>query len=286
MSLNLEEEHKLYSELAETGATDFLAVPLEYGDGSVQGTSFTSSHEAGFSDENILIMEETRHALSAALEPIAMRESQKSLLQTYLGFGPAVEIGHGRIKRGEYQTVSAAILFADLRDYTHKSEMWPETQLLKVMGDYFEIVISPIRDNGGDILKFMGDGILAIFVDEGDCAKQSCEAAVKSAKEAFDRLNDYNTTALSNGDDIIDFVISMDFGDVTFGNIGSPDRLDFTVVGRSVNIASRVQDICKKLNEHILFTAAIGAKLDSEKQSVGYHSIRGVSHDVEIFKPL
>lgn len=285
MSLNLEEEHTLYSELAETGATDFLAMPLEYGDGSVQGTSFTTMHEAGYSDDNIRAIEQTRYALAAALEPIAMRESQKSLLQTYLGFGPAIEIGHGRIKRGEHQTVSAAILFADLRDFTSKSELWSEHQLLNTMGDYFEIIINPIHENGGDVLKFMGDGVLAIFVDEGDCARQSCASALKSAKASFDLLESYNSEMKSSGGEVIDFVISVDFGEVTFGNIGSPSRLDFTVVGRSVNIASRVQELCKELGEHILFTSSVASHLSNGKVSVGKHSIRGVPDDVEIFRP-
>lgn len=119
--LDVQAEHPVYAELAEAGATDFLAIPLEHGNGSVQGTSFTSNSDAGFSDSHIRYIEDTRYALAAALEPIAMRQSQKSLLQTYLGHDPAEEIDQGHIKRNEHRTVSAAILFADLRGFTEKA---------------------------------------------------------------------------------------------------------------------------------------------------------------------
>lgn len=148
MDLDHAAEHPVYADLAKAGATDFLAVPLEHGTGTVQGTSYTSNARSGFSDHHIEYIVETRHALAAALEPIARRYSQKSLLETYLGHGTAKEIGQVHINRGEHKTVSAAILFADLRGVTAKAGTWPEADLLNMMGDYFEMVVSPIRDQG------------------------------------------------------------------------------------------------------------------------------------------
>ncbi len=280
---DLQTEHPVYSELAETGATDFLAIPLEHGNGSVQGTSFTSNAEAGFSDAHIRYIEDTRYALAAALEPIAMRRSQKSLLQTYLGHGPAEEIDQGHIKRGEYKTVSAAILFADLRGFTEKASSWPEGDLLAMMGEYFEMVVSPIQENGGDVLKFMGDGILAIFNVE-DGADASCRSAVQAAEQALANLRDYNDTAADKKKEQIAFVVGIDYGRVTFGNIGSPDRLDFTVVGQAVNVASRVQELCKKLGEEILVTQGVSERMTRSMQSAGYHSIRGLPDEIEVFR--
>ncbi|WP_420583867.1 adenylate/guanylate cyclase domain-containing protein [Ruegeria sp.] len=281
--LDVLEEHPVYAELAETGATDFLAIPLEHGNGSVQGTSFTSNAEAGFSDEHIRYIEGTRYALAAALEPIAMRHSQKSLLQTYLGHGPAEEIDQGHIKRGEHKTVSAAILFADLRGFTEKASSWSENDLLCMMGEYFEMVVSPIQEKGGDVLKFMGDGILAVF-DIDDSSELSCLSAVQAGQQALSNLNDYNDTAADNGKEAIEFVIGIDFGRVTFGNIGSPGRLDFTVVGQAVNVASRIQELCKKLDEKILVTQSVAEHITHSMQSVGSHSIRGLSEEIEAFK--
>ena len=283
--LDLSIEHSVYSELAEAGATDFLAIPLEHGNGSVQGTSYTSNAEAGFSEQDIQYIEGTRFALAAALEPIAMRHSQNSLLQSYLGHGPADEIAQGHIKRGEHKSVSAAILFADLRGFTAKSEAWPETQLLDVMGDYFEMVVTPIQQAGGDVLKFMGDGILAIFENQNS-AEAACKAAVEAAEQSLANLKSYNLAAAERDQDPIEFVIGIDFGPVTFGNIGSPDRLDFTVVGQAVNVASRVQELCKKLEETTLITANVAQYLGESTQTVGRHVVRGLQNDVEIFRLL
>lgn len=281
--LDLDKEHPVYAELVEAGATDFLAIPLEHGNGSVQGTSFTSDAETGFSDLHIRYLEESRFALAAALEPIAMRHSQNSLLQTYLGHGPAEEIGQGHIKRGEHKTVSAAILFADLRGFTAKSETWSEAQLLDMMGDYFEMVVSPIQQVGGDVLKFMGDGILAVF-DIESSAEASCRSAVEAAIQALANLGEYNARAAENGREPIEFVIGIDFGEVTFGNIGSPDRLDFTVVGQAVNVASRVQGLCKDLGEQLLMTSEVARHSGDKVQSVGLQSVRGLANDIEVFK--
>ncbi|WP_170790613.1 adenylate/guanylate cyclase domain-containing protein [Ruegeria lacuscaerulensis] len=281
--LDVLEEHPVYAELAEAGATDFLAIPLEHGNGSVQGTSFTSGAAAGFSDAHIRYIEDTRYALAAALEPIAMRHSQKSLLQTYLGHGPAEEIDQGHIKRGEHRTVSAAILFADLRGFTSKASSWSEDALLAMMGEYFEMVVSPIQDQGGDVLKFMGDGILAVFNIDDD-AETSCRSAVLAAEQALTTLRGYNETAADTGKEPIEFVVGIDFGRVTFGNIGSPDRLDFTVVGQAVNVASRVHELCKNLDEKLLVTQSVAEHMPHHMQSAGCHSIRGLSNEIEAYK--
>ncbi len=280
--LNVLAEHPVYAELAEAGATDFLAIPLEHGNGSVQGTSFTSNADTGFSDAHIHYIEDTRYALAAALEPIAMRQSQKSLLRAYLGHGPAEEIDQGNIKRGEHRTVSAAILFADLRGFTQKASTWSEGDLLAMMGKYFEMVVSPIQEEGGDVLKFMGDGILAVFNIDDD-AEASCRSSVRAAEHALTNLRDYNETAAEKGNEPIEFVVGIDFGRVTFGNIGSPDRLDFTVVGQAVNVASRVQELCKKLDEKILMTQSVAEHMKGSKHSAGYHAIRGLLKKIEAF---
>ncbi|WP_170326602.1 adenylate/guanylate cyclase domain-containing protein [Ruegeria arenilitoris] len=283
LDLDLTVQHEVYAELAEGGVTDFFAIPLEYGDGSVQGSSFCTDDAGGFSDAHLAAIESTRHALAAALEPIAMRESQQSLLRTYLGDGPAREIGNRHFKRGEHRAVSAAILFADLRGFTAKSETWPETELLAMMGDYFEMVVTPIHQQGGDVLKFMGDGVLAIF-EASDDAQIACAAAVKAATESLDNLRDYNAAAGRRGEDAIEFVIGIDYGAVTFGNIGSPDRLDFTVVGPAVNIASRVQGLCKELGESLLVSSNVAGHVRPLVQTIGEHQVKGLGQEIEIFR--
>ena len=283
MDMDLSDAHSVYVELAENGVTDFLAMPLEYGDGAVQGSSFSTTGHGGFTDAQVAMIEATRHALASALEPIAMRKSQASLLQTYLGDGPAREIGQGHIRRGEHKTVSAAILFADLRGFTAKSETWTEARLLEVMGDYFEMVVGPVQDAGGDVLKFMGDGVLAVFEDETGAA-QACEAAISAASRAMANLQEYNAARRRDGGEEIAFVIGVDFGEVTFGNIGSPGRLDFTVVGPAVNVAARVQGLCKEKDETCLLTADVARHVSAQVEALGDHTIRGLDHEIGIFR--
>ncbi|MBO9398854.1 adenylate/guanylate cyclase domain-containing protein [Shimia sp. R9_2] len=280
--LDLSTEHPVYAELAQSGATDFLAVPLEHGNGSIQGTSFTTNAETGFSERHIFYIENTCHALAAALEPIAVRHSQTSLLQTYLGRGPAKEIERGHIKRGEHHTVSAAILFADLCNFTSKAQALSEADSLLMMGDYFELVVPSIQEAGGDVLKFMGDGILAIF-DIDNCSINSCKAAAQASRKSLIRLQEHNSTALAKGQEIMEFAIGIDFGQVTFGNIGGPNRLDFTVVGPTVNVASRVQELYKNLDKKILVTQSVAQHLPSKVQSAGRHLIRGLPEEIEVF---
>lgn len=282
LQTDLTAAHPVYRELADAGATDFLALPLEYGDGAVQGCSFTTEAPGGFSEEQMRIVMDSRDALASALEPVAMRESQKSLLRTYLGDGPAHEIGQGHIKRGETRSVQAAILFADLRNYTSRTDILPETQVLSLLGRFFDLIVTSVQDQGGDILKFMGDGVLAMFQADRDPAL-ACSAALKACANALSAME--RRAQGVEGEDLLPFVIGMDFGPVTFGNIGSPDRLDFTVVGATVNRASRVQSICKDLGEKALVTAAIAAHApDFGLQPIGAKDLRGLNHPVELFR--
>lgn len=278
----LTQEHPVYGELAAAGATDFLALPLEYGDGTVQGSSFTTDMPDGFTEEQLGILTDSRNALAAALEPVAMRESQKSLLRTYLGDGPAREVGQGHIKRGETRSMQAAILFADLRGYTSRTDQLAETRVLTLLGRFFDLIVTSVQDQGGDILKFMGDGVLAMFGADPDPG-QACTAALRACANALSAME---SASQDPGDEaLLPFVIGIDFGQVTFGNIGSPDRLDFTVVGSTVNRASRVQSVCKDLKEKALVTAAVADHApEFGLQPIGAHDLRGLHQPVELFR--
>ena len=278
--VDLSGAHPVYAELAQSGATDFLAMPLEYGDGTVQGSSFSTEAPEGFTEAQIRALRDSRNALASALEPVAMRESQKSLLRTYLGDGPAREIGQGRIKRGETRAVSAAILFADLRGYTARTDRLPETQVLSLLGEFFDLIVTEVQHQGGDILKFMGDGVLAMFEATPDPA-EACNAALRASANALTAMRKRGTDA----PDQLPFVIGLDFGQVTLGNIGSPDRLDFTVVGSTVNRASRVQGVCKDLGEHALVTAAVADHASEfDLHPIGAQDLRGLHQPVDLFR--
>jgi len=285
VGLDVTREHASYVEFAADGGTDFFAMPMEYSEGSVSGCTFLTRAPYGFSDEHIGIIEDSRHALACATEPLALRKSLTSLLQTYLGDGPARSVSDGTTQRGAHSQLEAVVMFTDLRDFTRRSEQWPEEKLFSALDSYFESVVDAVRSNGGDVLKFMGDGILSIFPigDEASRATQSARA-VSAARGALASLNAVNLEQGRSEEDCLRIGIGINIGTVTYGNIGSPDRLDFTVLGSAVNVASRVQDLCKVLGHSVLATSSVAACVPDTLTSWGQHEIRGVAEPVEVFR--
>ncbi len=284
VGLDPEKDHSTYHELAAAGGTDFLAMVLEYGDGSAQACSFLTADPGGFAEAHLDLIADTRHALAAAFEPLAMRRSSESLLRTYLGAGPAKAVVDGTILRGEHKVIEAVVLFSDLRDFTARSESWSETALLYALDAYFDAIVQSVHAQGGDVLKFIGDGVLAIFpVESGESRPDRCRAALAAAIGADAGLAALNAERRRDGLEALATGIGLHIGTVTYGNVGSPDRLDFTVIAPTVNIASRVQDLCKPLGESLLFTAPVAEWADTPVRSLGFHPVRGLGKPIEVF---
>jgi adenylate cyclase len=284
VGLDRDSEHAAYVELADDGGTDLFANLLEYGDGSVQGCTYVCDHPQGFQDWHLNLIQDTRHGLASALEPVAMRRSSASLLQTYLGAGPAREVCEGTIQRGEHTALEAVVMFTDLRGFTQKSETWDATKLLEALNGYFDVVVQAVEGNGGDVLKFMGDGILSIFPIDGAASREDrCGNAVDAARAALSELEVLNLERTGNGEQALAMGVGINRGPVTYGNIGSPDRLDFTVLGPAVNVASRVQDLCKTLGEPALATESVALCRPDDFTLKGGHAVRGVAEPIKVF---
>lgn len=277
-------DHVSYLEFAEAGATDLYANFMLFGDGSRNGCTYITNDPAGFKPEHLELIENTRHGLASALEPVTMRKSTESLLRTYIGQGPAKAVTGGTIMRGEQANLEAVVMFSDLRGFTAKSEQWDEAALLKALDAYFEIVVQAVEERGGDVLKFMGDGILSIFpIDDAHSAEEQCARALEAARVAIQNLRDHNTERAADHAEPLAMGIGVNVGSVTYGNIGSPARLDFTVLGSAVNVASRIQDLCKVVGEEILVSNQVATFAPKLCVSKGRHSIRGLSEEIEIF---
>ena len=179
-------DHPVLHEIQNAGGTDYLALPLNYGNGVTQAVSIVSDAVEGFSAEHVTILERLFPFVGAALEPHAMRRATSSLLATYIGRGPATEVEAGAILRGARRTIHAAILFADLRSFTATSASVEEEELLALLNDFFEAIVVGVQAHGGDVLKFIGDAVLAIFpVDAlGDPAR-ACLGAEEAVYEAL-----------------------------------------------------------------------------------------------------
>jgi adenylate cyclase len=274
-------DHAVLHEMAAAGGTDYLAVPLEYGDGSVQGLSLVSDGPEGFADSHLALIERLRQPLAAALEPTAMRRSSASLLRTFLGDGPADAVLAGAFRRGDRRHIEAAILFCDLRGFTTLSERLGEADLFAALDRYFEAVVEAVRSEGGDVLKFLGDGILAIFPVEAAGGRAACGAALRAVEQAGERL----AGALAGDGSPLAFVATLHVGQVVYGNIGSPDRLDFTVLGPAVNLVSRLEGLAKQLDQPLLCSAAFAGALDVPVTSLGSFPLKGVAQPQEVFVP-
>ena len=284
VGLDPDRDHITYHELAAAGGTDFFAMALEYGDGSAQGCSFVTADPGGFAPAHLDLIDGTRHALAAAFEPVAMRRSSESLLRTYLGEGPAKAVIEGTIRRGEHLGLDAVVMFSDLRDFTAKSESWSDTALLNALDGYFEAVVRSVHAHGGDVLKFIGDGVLAIFpVDGGDGHPNRCRDALKAAAAATEALGALNVRRQGDGLEPLAAGIGIHLGAVMFGNIGSPERLDFTAISPTVNVASRVQELCKPLGEPVLITAPVAERAEAQVRSLGLHRVKGIGQPIEVF---
>ncbi len=282
--LDLETEHSSYLEFAEQGGTDYYATLLYYGDGSLHGCTFVTQAKDGFSPEHLRLIEAALPALSSALEPVTMRKSSKGLLRTYLGDGPSEAVWSGNIKRGERTTLDAVVMFSDLRGFTALSETSPEEDIFDTLSDYFDLVVKAVEDNGGDVLKFMGDGILSIFTieaqkDHADC----CRMAALAAQSVLSGLNALNTRRDGFQKPPLDVGIGINVGQVSYGNIGSPGRLDFTVLGGAVNVASRIEGLTKSTGRRVLATSAVASAAPNMFVSCGDHEIRGLAQPIELF---
>jgi adenylate cyclase len=271
LQLDPTHDHPVLFELAAAGSKDYLAIPIIYGDGSVRGSSFTTDDIRGFIPHHIALLDELSPFLAAALEPAAMRRS-------YLGDGPATRVTAGAIRQGDCFELEAAVLLTDLRGYTVSSEHLSPEQLLEHLDRYFGTVVAAVREHGGDVLKFIGDGVLSIFPVDESGRREASRKAYQALCAALMRA------AQVKG---LDFVGCLHTGPVTYGNIGSPDRLDFTVVGPTVNIVSRLEAVAKSTNCPAVCSREVAALLPAEAISpLGSFAFKGVPDEQTIFKLL
>ena len=282
--LDPDKDHVSFLEFAAEGGTDYYATLLDYGDGSQHGCTFATRDENGFAPEHLAMIEAAKPGLSSAMEPITMRKSTQSLLRTYLGDGPSERVWNGSIQRGERTTLEAVVMFTDLRGFTAFSQTEDEQEVFDAMDGYFEVVVQSVEDNGGDVLKFMGDGVLSVFpiAAPGDCADR-CRRSAMAAQGVLTGLAALNENRTKLGKSSLDIGIGINTGQVSYGNIGSQGRLDFTVLGGAVNVASRVEGLTKSIGDRVLATASVARHAPDLFAARGHHRVRGLSSPVEVF---
>jgi adenylate cyclase len=273
-------------ELKNHGATDYLGQLTEFGLDGVPDrdtgflASWSTDRSGGFSDADIAALEYLQPRLALALQSRISYEIEVNLLDTYVGPDAGRRILAGEIERGKGKRIRAAILLSDLRDFTAMSDRLPADEVIALLNDYFDVMATQVQEHGGEVLKFIGDGMLAVFNVGRSLPDAACCQAARAAIDAVQAL------AILNSDraEMLEVGIALHLGDVVYGNIGAANRLDFTVIGAAVNEAARIQELCRSLNKQILVSAGFACSCVSKPlTSLGPHHLRGVSESQELF---
>jgi len=270
-------------ELHARGATDYVAMPLLFSDGQINIITLVSDRSGGFSTEELGQLYEILPLLSRLFEVHALRRTAITLLDTYLGGHSGQRVLDGSIKRGDREEIHAVIWFCDLRDSTSLTESLAREDYLVILNQFFDCMAGAVLEHGGEVLKFIGDAVLAIFPIEDPDSSEAIERAIDAAQDAQGRIKRHNLQEAEHGRPAIGFGIGMNIGNLMYGNIGTPGRLDFTVIGSAVNTASRIEDMCKSLDQNILLSAAFARHFPGRLVSQGMHTLRGVSKQQELF---
>jgi len=275
-------KHALYDELRAQGLTDYVAWPMYHTLGKRHIVTFATDRVGGFEDAHIAALKELLPTFALVSEIRMKNRLARTLLETYVGSHAGELILAGATRRGSGTTVRAAIMICDLRDFTRISDNWPRDDVIELLNDYFDAISEPVARHGGEILKFMGDGLLAIFplTEPSACAKLL--HAVTEARQAMAALNERNGNL---GREPLNYGVGVHVGDVMYGNIGSRSRLDFTVIGPAVNMASRLEAFTKQLGRKVLLSRAFAdfVERDFDLERVGEYPVRGFSDPIELF---
>ena len=279
---SLGRKHAIYDEMRAKGLTDYVAWPLYHTLGKRHIVTFATDRPGGFDDAQIARLSRLLPVLALVSEIRMKNRLARTLLETYVGSHASELILAGATRRGSGTTVRAAIMICDLRDFTRISDNWPRDDVIDLLNGYFDAMSEPIARHGGEILKFIGDGLLAIFPLSQPQACANLLHAVTEAHQAMVALNEKNA---ETGRAPLNYGIGVHVGDVMYGNIGSRSRLDFTVIGPAVNMASRLEALTKQLGRPVLLSRAFAdfVERDFDLEHVGEHPVRGFNEPIELF---
>ncbi len=280
-----------FESFRDEGHTDYLGLVHRF---AAQGrigemdcvlSHWMTRHEEGFSDGNILALRRLVPLLALAIKSASLARIASTLVDVYLGRDAGQRVLSGRIMRGTAEKIRAVLWFSDLRGYTAITDKAPPEEIIPLLNDYAEAAISSITECGGDVLKLIGDGILAIFTTEDRA--EACRGALKAEAKMRKRLAILNARRADEGRPVTDVYLGLHIGDVLYGNIGSETRLDFTVVGPAVNEVNRIASLCRSVDRTLLMSADLVNAAPPEKRghivSVGRYALRGVRKAQELF---
>jgi len=277
--------------MRDEGHTDYVVFVNRFAGEGVIGemdcvySYWTTAHPDGFCDDDLSALRRLVPTLALALKSVSLARIPGTIAEVYLGKDAGQRVVRGRIQRGVTDKISAVLWFSDLRGYTTISDAAEPDEIIPLLNDYAEAVINAVHEAGGDVLKLMGDGTLAIF--KADDPAQACAAALRAEADLRARLKVLNARRSSEGRPTTTVYLGLHIGEVFYGNIGSEDRLDFTVVGPAVNEVSRIASICRSVDRHLVISSEFAAKAPDAARahlvSLGRYALRGVGRAQELF---
>jgi adenylate cyclase len=277
-------DFEILTEMREEGVTDYLAVPLRFTNGEIHSASFTTRQAGGFSQAQIGALETILPPLARVAEVRALRRTAVNLLDAYVGHDAGERILAGRIQRGDAETIRAAIWLSDMRGFTRLADTIPPQALIERLNLFFDCLVPAIEGEGGEVLKFMGDGLLAIFrfADEAG-VDAACARALRAAREARAKIEALPATSDGGAEARLRFGLALHLGEALYGNIGGGGRLDFTCIGPAINMAARLEKIASKLARVIVASSAFARRLPDDFAPLGEFELAGFRSAETVF---
>ncbi len=281
----------LLDELKAAGMTDYVGLPFVFSDGQINAFSIAADRAGGFTEQALKDIAEAAPVMARMVEVHAQRSTMLTLLDTYLGSHAGERINYGLIQRGDGDFINAVIWFCDLRDSTALADQLPPEEFLALLNQFFECMAGAVIDHEGTVLRFVGDAVLAIFPVEDVYMTEDlppdpqlvCQAAIDAARQAVAKIDGVNQDRAAAGDAPLRYGIGLHIGEVLYGNVGAPDRLEFTVIGPSVNEAARLEAKTKDVDAPIVISKAFQTWSPEALNSIGEHRLRGVAKPTELF---
>src|SRR4051812_6228051 len=278
-----DDRFNIIPDLKAAGYRHYLVVPIFFTHGSHHGLTFATRALEGFGEQGLRVLRSVVPTIAAMMEIRALHHHLDNVLRIYVGDEPHRAILSGTIRRGQVTHIRSAILCADMRDYTRLTATLSPEEAVQLLNGYFDCLVPPIEAGGGEVLKYMGDGLLAIFRERGEDRASAAQTALRAAVQALDQL------AAANREGRFPVPVAAGFalphGEAAYGNVGSGARLDFTVIGPDVNLASRIAQLNKVLGEPLLLSQAFAAVLPGRSEPLGAHAVDGFEEAVPLYRP-
>lgn len=269
-------------ELRDQGYTHYVMEPLIYSVGLINAFSWATKRPGGFTPAETAFMHELLPAYGTVAESKALVRFVDSMLTTYVGAEAGRLILDGQVRRGDVREITAALMLFDLRDFTAMSDQLNPRAVLRLLNSYFDCVMPPVQQHGGEVVEIMGDGVLAIFNHGSErSAAEACRSALAAARAGLDAL------AARNGrhpGSPINAGVALHYGTVSYGNIGSGNRLDFTVIGPDVNLTARIERLCRELDRQLIMSESFAETLGRPMWEIGHFELRGFSKMQRLFE--